>query len=632
MNRAAGTIVGVEPETLLGTKVWTVNPSESNSPIAKALERARTTKRVVDFEEYFSPAGRWLSGHIFPSPEGVTVIFSDATQRHANEQSVRMLLDQLRRQRRLATVLAETNEVVFRATTRQQLFDAATRIVVELGGFLMCWIGELDNSSGDVHPLAWAGVGAREYLGQHQVSARVDATGQGIAGQALRSGVARYSNDVRSDDSMAPWREFAARVGYRSLGGIPLVINGVVRGAMLVYAAEPDYFNEEERDLLQRLVDNVAHGWEALENEEALRRVREESERTARLEDLGLLASGVAHDFNNLLGVILNYTTLLERRVDDATVVEDLSAIRVAAERGGALTRQLLTFARREPTTPITIDVNKSLANVVKLLEPVIGVSVEVVLEFDPSTPPVTIDPQQLDQVVLNLALNARDAMPHGGRLTISSHGHPDSTAEIVIADTGVGMSDEVARRAFEPFFTTKPREHGTGLGLATVYGIIQRAGGRINLTSTPGLGTRVHLRFPAASSSPAPPSIDIDDVFEGRGELVLVVDDDDALRQSTTRLLEEAGYRVATATDGLEALEVLHRPDSSINVVLSDRTMPRMGGDQLKERIRETHPHVPVVLMTGLGDTLAESSVVLFKPFSESALLQVVREALHGT
>jgi PAS domain S-box-containing protein len=631
VNQAAARIAGLDRDTLIGARLWTFNPGEADSPLARLFERAMATQEVAEFEEYFSPAGRWLSGHIFPSPDGAMLVFIDSTQRHANERALRTLLEQLRRQRRLASVLAETNEVVFRATNLQQLLDSATRIVVELGGFLMCWVGELNPANGEVHPLAWAGQGAREYLTHLRVSTRPDESGQGIGGQALRSGTARFSNDVRLDDSMSAWRHMASRMGFRSVGGIPLIVNGRVRGLVAVYAEEPAYFNDEERDLLQRLAANVAYGWEALENEEALRQVREESERTARLEDLGMLAGGVAHDFNNLLGVILNYTTLVQRRVSDDSIREDLDAIRAAAERGGGLTRQLLTFASRDPTAPQTVDVNQALTSVVKLLEPVIGVGIDVSLDLHPNAPSVAIDPQQLDQVIVNLSVNARDAMPRGGRLTLSSRPRAEGGVEVSVTDTGIGMSDDVARRAFEPFFTTKPREHGTGLGLATVYGIVQRAGGQVAITSTPGLGTQVRVLLPEADISPSRPNDDVDDFWEGRGETILVVDDDTPLRESTARLLEEAGYHVLSASDGLAALEILHTPGKSIDLVLSDRAMPRMGGDQLAERIHVTHSHVPVVLMTGLTDEELESEVVLVKPLNETTLLRTLREVLRG-
>jgi signal transduction histidine kinase len=616
---------------MLGTRLWTLNPAEATSPLARLLEKAAASREVVEFEEYFAPAGRWLSGHIFPSSHGVTVVFTDSTQRHANERALRNLLDQLRRQRRLAGVLAETNEVVFRATTRQQLVDAATRIVVELGGFLMCWIGELDASSGEVHPLAWAGLSAREYLTQLRISSRLDESGMGIAGQALRSGMARFSNDIRRDDSMAPWRELAARVGYRSLGGVPLLINGRIRGLLMVYAAEPDYFNDEERNLVQRLADNVAYGWEALENEEALRDAREESERTARLEDLGLLAGGVAHDFNNLLGVILNYLTLIRRRIDEPSLLDDLNAIREAAERGSGLTRQLLTFARRDPVSLGHVNVNEALTNIVNLLTPLLGAVVTVALQLDDSHPVVAMDAQQLDQVLINLSLNARDAMPRGGTITISSHRRDDGHVEIGVTDTGVGMSEDVARRAFEPFFTTKPREQGTGLGLATVYGIVQRAGGRVAISSSPGLGTHVRVVLPESTNSPVTTVEDGDTILEGRGEMVLLVDDDAPLRESTARLLEQAGYRVVRAADGLAALTVLNTMGETIDVVLTDRSMPRLDGDQLVERVRHTHPHIPVVMMTGLSDAGAASTPLVMKPLDEVMLLRVMKEALRG-
>ena len=354
-------------------------------------------------------------------------------------------------------------------------------------------------------------------------------------------------------------------------------------------------------------------------------------ERSHRLESLGQLAGGIAHDFNNLLGVILNYTALLSRRATDARAAGDLGEIRAAAEAGAALTRQLLTFARRDVANPEPIDVNDVVRDVAGMLARTLGQGIELRLELAPAPLIAVVDRQQLEQIVMNLALNSRDAMLEGGEITIATE-RLDEELDIAlrVTDTGQGMPDDVVARAFEPFFTTKPHGKGTGLGLATVHGIVRQNDGEVRIDSEVGVGTTVSIRLRGAGDPALRHEVTSGDPLGGH-ERILLVEDEKALRVATARILGGHGYEVIAACDGVQALEFLEdEPD--IDVVVTDIAMPRMRGDELARLISERRPGTPVIMLTGYNS--GEGSTygrLLAKPVGEGELLRAIREVVDG-
>ncbi|KDA40632.1 hybrid sensor histidine kinase/response regulator [Frankia sp. B2] len=412
---------------------------------------------------------------------------------------------------------------------------------------------------------------------------------------------------------------------------------------------------------------------EQVHADEERERLRRQLDQTERLESLGRLAGGVAHDFNNLLGVITGYAEIvLDTLPDDDPCRADMDEISRAADQAAGLTRQLLTFSRQESSKPETLDLNAVVEGTRNLLRRTIGEDIEIVTLLDPDLHPVTIDPSKIQQVVMNLVVNSRAAMPDGGRLTLSTanldrdrgpspadrpaaHGRPSPEerpkrgwACLAVADTGCGMSPEVIRRAVEPFFTTKGPGEGTGLGLATVYGVVKAAGGEVDIESEVGKGTTIRILLPAtARSGPAP--VDTtrddttrddttrDDATRGQGKTILVVEDDAAVRAVTTRILVRSGYLVHEAGSPAEALDRFGPGTTRIDALLTDAIMPGMTGYQLIEQFRRTRPELPVMLMSGYAAG-AEKSVAGFppgvahlqKPFTARALLDSLERTLH--
>ncbi len=385
------------------------------------------------------------------------------------------------------------------------------------------------------------------------------------------------------------------------------------------------------------------------------RNLEEQLRQAQKMDAIGQLAGGVAHDFNNLLTVISGNTELL---LLDAGPEDPrrgaMTDIRRASERAASLTRQLLAFSRKQILEPRLVDVHVVLAGIEKMLRGLIGEDVDLATDLaaDPSW--VKVDPGQLEQVVMNLALNARDAMPRGGRLTIRTRSlDPGESMDlfetagqklgpnvaISISDTGTGIPPELKARLFEPFFTTKKFGKGSGLGLATVHGIVKQSGGDITVESEPGRGTTFTVVFP---SRPAPrprsgSSASLQALPRG-GETVLVVEDEGAVRHIVKIALESAGYRIMEARSGIEALEVARRHGEAINLVVTDVVMPEMSGRDLAERLTKDHPGIRILFMSGYSDEavtrhgVVEPGVAfLQKPFSPLALARKVREVLDS-
>ncbi|MFO0651219.1 MAG: ATP-binding protein [Polyangiales bacterium] len=372
------------------------------------------------------------------------------------------------------------------------------------------------------------------------------------------------------------------------------------------------------------------------------RRAEARSAESQRLESLGRLAGGVAHDFNNLLTVILNCSefVLEAMQAGEPPLADDLHEIRAAGNRARDLTRQLLAFARRQVIAPIVLDLNALIAESERLLTRVLGEHVSLATDLDPRPCVIRCDPSQLQQVILNLLVNARDAMPHGGRIEVETRILPDDAraraqVSLRVRDHGVGMTGEVRDHLFEPFFTTKPKGAGTGLGLATVYGIVHQSGGTISVESEPGRGSTFEILLPHCPEPPtstAPPPAEPP---KANDEIVLLVEDERSVAEVAVRILRKAGYNVLSAGDG-EAAIALSREVPRLDLLLSDVVMPGLNGPQIADAVRMIHPGVRVLFMSGYDENLIgrPSDVhaafqFIPKPFSPGSLLSRVREVL---
>lgn len=384
----------------------------------------------------------------------------------------------------------------------------------------------------------------------------------------------------------------------------------------------------------------------------AQRRVQDQLRQAQKMEAIGRLAGGVAHDFNNVLGIINACTEFLRDRIEPAsepsTYVEN---IKKAIERGAALTRQLLAFSRKQVIQPVLLDLNQRLKEISKLLRPLMGDDVEVLVVPRTEAAIVEADPGQLDQIVMNLAVNARDAMPRGGRFILETDVmeldqhfadqhqplSPGKYVMLAVSDDGIGMDKATLARIFEPFFTTKEPGKGTGLGLATVYGIAQQSRGHIWVYSEPGRGTTFKIYLPCAENKleSSLPARSESAIPKPEGKTILLVEDDEIMRSLTGKLLEEHGYIVVGVSDGRSALAWAELNPGKPHLVLTDVVMPGMSGPELVDRLAKSNPGLKVVYMSGYTGELMASheglrrGVLLEKPFTRTALLNVLHKML---
>ncbi|MCA0376299.1 MAG: response regulator [Gemmatimonadetes bacterium] len=374
--------------------------------------------------------------------------------------------------------------------------------------------------------------------------------------------------------------------------------------------------------------------------ESALEQSREALRQSQKMEALGAFAGGIAHDFNNYLSAIATNAEMLRDELPDGTTSRrEADEILGVAQRAAALTRQILVFSRRQVVHEDRIDVNAVLRDVGTLLTRLVGEHIRVDLELREDAPPVLFDRGRLEQVLMNLAANARDAMVQGGTLTVRTEPTPDGALRLRVHDSGVGIPRDVLPRVFDPFYTTKPRDKGTGLGLAMVYTIVTGAGGTIEIDSTVGAGTEVVLTLPAAPAASATPvSEPVEPSRLGGTEHVLLVEDEPAVRAATATLLRRAGYRVTQAGDATQALERLAELDRTPDLLLSDVVMPGVSGPALAADLQERLPGLRVLFMSGYADDdavmqgIASHSLhFIAKPFRAAELLAAVREALDA-
>jgi PAS domain S-box-containing protein len=382
----------------------------------------------------------------------------------------------------------------------------------------------------------------------------------------------------------------------------------------------------------------------------AQKKVEEQLRQSQKMEAIGRLAGGVAHDFNNLLGIVTACSELLRPKAD-AEGVELIENIREAAKRGASLTRQLLAFSRQQAIQTQVLDLNDRLKQVSKLLVPLMGDDVEILHLPRSENAIVEVDPGQLDQIVVNLAVNARDAMPRGGRLILETavfdfeeafaREHPSMSAGryvmLAISDSGMGMDEATRSRVFEPFFTTKETGKGTGLGLSTVYGIVKQSGGHVWVYSELGQGTTFKIYLPSAEKKLDGQAESQPDALPPRrdGVTVLLAEDDGVMRSLTRKLLEQHGYKVIEAEDGKAAIDVIAASQVPINLTLTDVVMKGMTGPELVLQLIDSYPKMKVVYMSGYtGELVAQRDLdggirLLEKPFTRAALLKILDQAL---
>jgi PAS domain S-box-containing protein len=459
------------------------------------------------------------------------------------------------------------------------------------------------------------------------------------------------SNDVLNDPRLGD-RDWARREGLSAFAGHPLLVRGEVVGVMAMFSREP--LAEIALTGLASIADAIAVQIRGKAAERTNLALEAQLRQAQKMEAVGRLAGGVAHDFNNVLSVILSYAELIVGELQTGDPMrDDVDEIRKAGLRAADLTRQLLMFSRQQVMQPKVLDVDDVLRGMEKMLRRLLGADVELVLHSNPSPARVKMDPTGIEQIIMNLAVNARDAMPTGGRLTIETSNvdlgqhevgeHSGATAGphvmLAVSDTGVGMDVATQSRIFEPFFTTKAKDKGTGLGLSTAYGIVRQSAGTISVRSELGKGTTFDVHLPRVDAP-------LDGVLAPAAEMnvrgnetILLVEDEDAVRSVASSILRRQGYRVLVAQNAGEALLICETESESIHLLLTDVVMPQMSGPELGKRLAATRPEMKVLCMSGYtDDSIVRHGVLqaeisyLQKPITPQLLTRKVRQVLDAS
>ena len=471
--------------------------------------------------------------------------------------------------------------------------------------------------------------------------------GKCLCGRTASTGEIYFADHI--DDSHEIYYEGIIRHGHYC---VPIMFGGRILGVLNIYVNEGHHRNKREEEFLTAIANTLAGIIIRNRGEKEMATLQEQLRQSQKIEAIGQLAGGIAHDFNNLLTVIKGYSqlSLMELKEGDP-LKPNIEEVQKAADRAAGLTRQILAFSRRQIMEMRVLDLNNVLQDLDKMLRRVIGEDVELVTLLAGELGRVRTDPGQIEQVIMNLAVNARDAMPHGGKLTIETANveldeeyarrhiavKPGHYVMLAVSDTGVGMAPEIRDRVFEPFFTTKDKSKGTGLGLSTVYGIVKQSGGNIWVYSEPNHGTTFKIYLPSVGEPLEELKEEMVRVEIHRGgETILLVEDEVEVRKLAVRVLERQGYTVLEARDGEEALLLCQHKKGAIHLILTDVVMPQMGGPDLVKQLRQARQDFKVLYMSGYTDNsithhgvLEKGMNYIQKPFTIDGLMRKVREVL---
>ncbi|HKJ84229.1 MAG TPA: GAF domain-containing protein [Mariprofundaceae bacterium] len=655
-NYQAEQLVGLPREKIVGMHQSELHPPEDAE---RYMEYVSGREGADESRLFREMSVLRHDGEVIPVEIGATVIhigdrrivqsvFRDISERKRAEAELKQL-------NRTLKLISECNQILVRAKGEQELLNDVCQQIVDIGGYRMAWVGiALRDEEKHIRPVAQAGF-EEDYLESISITWRkADVYGRGPTGRAIRTGEAVICQDIEHDPDYVPWHNDACRRGYRSAAAFPLLIGEETIGALNIYDSEPYAFHGEEIALLQELAADLAYGVDAHRHREAKARLEAQLLQSQKMEAVGTLAGGIAHDFNNILTGMLGNLYLAKRDSGDRpNVLERLRRVEAQGHRAAETVAQLLTFARKGNVHMLPLSLSALIKEHMKLYRATIPENIELHTRVGEGNWTLNGDATQLQQMLLNLLANARHAVEE--RISpmievslelVDADSNPllrqadlegEHFVHLLVHDNGCGIAEVHLEKIFEPFFTTKSTSKGTGLGLAMVYGIVQSHGGAIEVESREGEGTSVHIYLPLIESE-----LDVDEEDEkaleaGQGETVLLVDDDDDVRQTIEAVLSSLGYRVLAASDGEAGWQLFEEHGNAISIAMLDVVMPRMSGPKLARKMRQVQPELPILFQSGYGEDKMLSNIqqmartrLLLKPVQVSELSRTIRQMLQ--
>ena len=605
------------------------------------------TEKIINFLPVKLETGEYLMSCV------------DITEHKKAEEALEKSEEESKRLSQENAIMAEIGRIISSTLNIEEVYEPFAEEVNKLIPFDRIVINIIDIEKSTVSNVYMAG---KAIVGR-KVGEIYPLKGSGSA-EMIRTQSSQLiqAEDFSEYEDRFPMLLSTFQAGFRSIMDVPIFSKGQIMGGLLLRSLKPYAYTDKDVRLAERVGNQIAGAIanaqlyaERKQAEEGKAVLQEQLRQSQKMESIGQLAGGVAHDFNNILTVIHGYSELVINSLDPTNPIrEDVKEIKAAAERASGLTRQLLAFSRKQVLQPKVIDLNALVSNMVKMLRRMIGEGIELNTLWADDLGRIKADPGQIEQVMLNLAVNARDAMPNGGKLTIETADveldqdyadlHlsvvPGSYVMLSVSDTGVGMTPEVRDRVLEPFFTTKEKGKGTGLGLSTVYGIVKQSGGNIWIYSEPGQGSTFKIYLPRVEE-------EVDSMLQSSvvgnkpqqgSETILLVEDEKMVRNLALTILKRQGYNVLEAEDGEMALRIVQKHNGNpIHLVLTDVVMPGMSGHELSDRLKAQCPEMKVIFMSGYTDEsiiekhglMAPGIHFIQKPFQPDALVKKIRSVL---
>ncbi|MBU4264387.1 MAG: PAS domain S-box protein [Proteobacteria bacterium] len=574
--------------------------------------------------------------------------------------------EKLLRSNRALRVLSKCNEILVYTTSESELLEKICAILVEPDGYRMAWIGYADNATKRVLPVTQAGFD-QGYLASVDVKWDDSKKGKGPVGEAIRTGKVSVMRNIQVNPNFVIWREKAVKRGYLSIIALPLVDSSLKNfGAIAIYSTDIDAFDDDEIKLLTELSEDLSFGIRSCRLREEHKRGQEEKQQlesrirqAQKLEAIGTLAGGIAHDFNNILSAILGYAELLKLQIGAKSQAgDDLQQIIQAGIRATDLVRQILTFSRQGAQNRQHVRVQNIIKEALKLLRPSLSVSIEIKSCIDQECDEVFADPTEIHQVIMNLCTNAYHALlGSDNRCKIIEIGLnmkeldnrlvselalnlvPGRYVRLSVSDSGCGMNVETMEKIFDPYFTTKSEGKGTGLGLATVYGIVVNSAGDISVESEPGFGSVFTVYLPVAEGAvKAKDQLEDRQPSIGGTERILVIDDEEPITKLLNRALGDLGYQVTAFNDAEKAIRHFQKQPEIFDLVITDMNMPKVQGTELARVFLAVRGDIPIILCTGYTEEIDPETAniigireVLLKPLAKDVLSRKIRMILDS-